>query len=149
MSSNLFSIRSISLAAIGLLSMGSVVALANPIMVNAAIPSIGRSETIINKKPIAVASLTGTYSCNDGGTYYLRQIGNQLWWFGQSGDDGATWSNVFKGTIRGRTVSGTWADVPKGTIQSGGVMNIQRLSVDKFRVINQTGNFGGTEWTRK
>ena len=49
MSSNLFSIRSISLAAIGLLSMGSVVALANPIMVNAAIPSIGRSETILIK----------------------------------------------------------------------------------------------------
>ena len=55
-------------------------------------------------------NLTGRWSANDGGTYYLRQLGDQLWWYGQSGDGGATWSNVYQGVIRGEQISGRWAD---------------------------------------
>src|SRR5436190_12774748 len=59
-------------------------------------------------------NLTGRWSGNDGGTYYLRQLGNELWWSGQSGDSGQTFSNVYQGTIRGDQISGRWADVPQG-----------------------------------
>ncbi len=29
-------------------------------------------------------NLTGTWKANDGGTYYIRNIGNDVWWLGIS-----------------------------------------------------------------
>jgi hypothetical protein len=43
-------------------------------------------------------NLTGTWKANDGGTYYIRNIGNDVWWLGiSSNDDGKAFSNVLKG----------------------------------------------------
>ncbi len=32
----------------------------------------------------AQTDLTGTWSCDDGGSYYLRQIDDNIWWYGRS-----------------------------------------------------------------
>jgi len=32
---------------------------------------------------LAFADLTGKWSCNDGGNYYLRQLGKEVFWFGE------------------------------------------------------------------
>jgi hypothetical protein len=32
-------------------------------------------------------NLTGTWKANDGGTYYIRNIGKDVWWLGTSGND--------------------------------------------------------------
>jgi hypothetical protein len=92
--------------------------------------------------------LTGKWYCNDGGSYFIRQIGNEVWWHGLSRDGGATWSNVFHGRLAGNQVTGRWADVPQGRIQNAGEMTLQILGNNKFRVIRKTGGFGGSEWTR-
>ena len=43
---------------------------------------------------------TGMWLGNDGGTYYLKHIGDVVWWIGLSGGtDGRTYSNVFRGTM--------------------------------------------------
>ena len=42
----------------------------------------GLSGGVMSSNP---ASLTGTWVANDGGTYFLRQIGDTLWWLGLSG----------------------------------------------------------------
>ena len=60
------------------------------------------------------ALLTGAWAANDAGTYYVRQIGNTVWWLGLSVDQGLTFANVFHGTLQGNQVSGSWADVPLG-----------------------------------
>jgi hypothetical protein len=45
-------------------------------------------------------NLTGIWKANDGGTYYIRNIDNDVWWLGiSSNDDGKTFSNVLKGQI--------------------------------------------------
>ena len=42
-------------------------------------------------------NLTGIWKADDGGTYYIRNISNDIWWLGISGnDDGSTFSNVLK-----------------------------------------------------
>jgi hypothetical protein len=92
-------------------------------------------------------NLSGVYKCNDGGTYYVRQNGNSLWWYGESGD-GVGWTNIFKGTIQGNDINGNWIDVPKGNNQGAGVMNL-RVSNSKFISTYKTGGFSGSEWTRK
>src|SRR5437879_4941641 len=42
----------------------------------------------------AQQDLTGRWTANDGGTYYIRQLGNELWRYGESGDGGRSWTNV-------------------------------------------------------
>ena len=97
----------------------------------------------------APKDLNGVWQANDGGTYFVRQIGNNVWWVGMSGDNGNTWTNVFKGVRKGNTVVGQWADVPKGKILSGGILNldIQGTSgVLGFTRSQVTGGFGGSKW---
>jgi hypothetical protein len=93
-------------------------------------------------------NLTGQWECNDGGTYFIRQIGNEFWWYGRSRDTGATWSNVFSGTIQNNQIIGRWADVPQGSILSGGQMTLTIVSPNELRAVSRTGGFGGSFWFR-
>ena len=95
------------------------------------------------------AQLTGRWSCNDGGTYFIRQIGAEVWWYGASRDGGATWTNVFHGHLSGNQVRGRWADVPQGRIRNYGEMAFEIIGANKFRAIRKTGGFGGSEWNRR
>jgi hypothetical protein len=111
------------------------------------IPS--RSDLGIRKRPVpASRNLTGRWRCDDGGTYFIRQIGNELWWYGQSADGGRRWSNVFKGKIRGNEVNGRWADIPRGRAQNNGQISLRVVGSRKLRAIKKTGGFGGNEWAR-
>jgi hypothetical protein len=145
-----FALTSISLLPICGIGLGL-----NPSLAEANI-SLPQEQVVVKQKLIAeltvtpprASNLSGVYQCNDGGTYYVRQTGNQLWWYGQSGD-GVGWTNVFRGTIQGNEIGGNWADVPKGNNQGAGVMNLRRVNRNKFISTYQTGGFSGSEWTRK
>ena len=104
---------------------------------------------VTQSQPGPAVSLTGRWSANDGGTYYLRQVGSELWWYGQSGDGGQSWSNVYQGTIQGEQITGSWADVPHGRIQSSGVMSLAINNPNQLTATNRTGGFGGSVWTRQ
>jgi hypothetical protein len=94
----------------------------------------------------APTNMNGTYRANDGGTYYIRQVGNTVWWLGVSADDGRHFTNVFKGTKNGDSIVGEWADVPRGAVRSSGVLHLQG-SPGSFRRVHVTGGFGGSQWT--
>jgi hypothetical protein len=78
--------------------------------------------------------LTGTWRGDDAGVYYLRQLGDEVWWLGMSGIGGplvargTDWTNVYHGTLAGGTVTGTYADVPGGTIQDNGPVVLKLTS---------------------
>ena len=78
--------------------------------------------------------LTGTWAGDDQGVYYLRQLGDQVWWLGMSGiggplvNRGTDWTNVYRGTLSGDTVTGTYADVPPGKIQDNGPVVLKLTS---------------------
>lgn len=103
------------------------------------------------RPPVANINLTGAWGGGDMGTYYLRQIGNTLWWLGLSRDQGRTFANVFHGTVAGEVIKGDWIDVPMGEIPilgngsltlSGGSQSTELLK------ISQTGVFGALTWTK-
>jgi hypothetical protein len=103
----------------------------------------------VGQPPAQVSTnLSGAWSCNDGGTYYIRQVGDQVWWYGQSADSGATWTNVFNGRIRGGQIVGRWADVPKGRMMNAGSMTLEIAGNRQLRAVHKTGGFGGSVWTR-
>jgi hypothetical protein len=71
-------------------------------------------------------NLTGVWSGNDGGIYYIRHLeDNSIWWAGLHNSGvgcekpsfhlGVRFTNVFRGIVdvRNRTVEGSWVDVPR------------------------------------
>ncbi|MGD1872978.1 MAG: hypothetical protein ACFB02_07980 [Mastigocoleus sp.] len=112
-----------------------------------------QTDSLQTKSPKLIAqalrvNLNGRWRGNDGGIYYLRQIGNELWWYGESRDRGNSWSNVFHGYIGRTQVAGKWADVPKGRIIQSGDMRVQIVSSNRLIAVRKTGGFGGSVWTR-
>lgn len=97
------------------------------------------------------ALLTGVWSSNDAGTYYVRQIDNTVWWLGLSVDEGRSFANVFRGTLQNGQISGSWADVPLGGTSNAGTIVVNGgagvLSTAWNRV-SVTGGFGGDTWQK-
>jgi len=129
------------------------------------IPRVPCSETAVPKLNGHAVSLYGTWSGNDGGTYWIRQIGNCIWWTGFSGPVdtptmGKSFSNVLFGSITASsttiaTVTGYWADVPRGGTRGTGLLVLivrpDSLGHVTFFVKSSksTGSpFGGTAWKR-
>lgn len=99
----------------------------------------------------APRDLNGVWRANDGGTYYIRQISNDIWWVGMSRDDGRTWTNVYRGVRSGNAITGQWADVPRGRINSGGILNLSVQTGSSGGILGftrsaVTGGFGGSRW---
>lgn len=108
--------------------------------------------------PADEGELTGAWAGNDSGTYYIRQIGDCVWWFGtevRAIEPGATgqrgFANVASGRIVGTQVDLEWADVPLGnTVNGGGLTFIYDEVRGELTLVEQRGGipFGGTVLTR-
>ena len=86
--------------------------------------------------------LTGVYNSNDGGEYYVRQIGNTIFWYGEPADNPGGWSNVAYGHVDPKgVVMLEWADVPKGHNRLGGEVTFQ--SSPDGKVLTRTAVTGG------
>jgi len=98
--------------------------------------------------------ITGKWNGNDGGIYYIRQIGNDIWWFGTnvltSGPEFNTFSNVLHGTRSGLTIDAEWQDVPLGDTKSKGDISLTIASTgEKISTKSSSGGFGGNTWIKK
>ncbi|MGB1241005.1 MAG: DUF7452 domain-containing protein [Chitinophagales bacterium] len=91
--------------------------------------------------------LTGVFKCTDGGYYYVRQIGNKVYWFGEHPN--GNFANVMSGSLNGNMIKSKWWDVPKGKARNKGNIQI-KVSADKntLTYVSATGGFGGRKWTR-
>lgn len=92
--------------------------------------------------------LTGVWNGNDGGQYYIRQYGSNIWWYGEPDASAPMWTNVAYGSLLGGELTLTWADVPKGRATSYGSLVIDVLSSNSLGMKSQSGGFRGTRWTR-
>jgi hypothetical protein len=105
----------------------------------------------------ATPDLSGTYTADDGGIYYLQQSGNVLWWVGMSLDTnptpdlqwhrGLAYTSVFRGTINGDgTITGQWADVSRGVLLPSGTVTLAVATangVPQLAMVSETGSSGG------
>ena len=103
--------------------------------------------------------LTGTWAGDDDGVYFIRQIGDQIWWLGMSGlgqsvaERGSDWTNVYKGQLAGETVTGRYADVPQGQVLLDGpvVMVLTKTAGGGISLVRSTPDseteFGGKVFT--
>ena len=101
--------------------------------------------------------LTGAWAGDDGGIYYLVQLGSVVWWNGMSGRDrkpvelGRDWNNVARGVINGLRIDAEGSDVPRGGAISSGtlVLNVQDDGTGNIEIVLVGGNweFGNNVWT--
>ena len=130
--------------------------------------SAGTSTTVVDLSAIACATtdpadvgeLTGAWAGDDHGVYYIRQVGDCVWWFGtelvdiERGLTGqAGFANVASGRISGTRIEVEWADVPMGNILGGGALTLVLDEETNHLVITERrGNwsppFGATMFTR-
>ena len=108
--------------------------------------SQNRGMSRILGQPTAL-NLGGRWNCNDGGIYYVRQLGAKIWWFGERTPTNPGWSNVAHGDLVGNELRLDWADVPKGSLLQSGILVLD-VTANKMTVKQQTGGFSGTVWTR-
>jgi hypothetical protein len=108
---------------------------------------MGPGGTIPGSTP-ALMDLTGVWNCDDGGIYYVRQLGTIVWWYGELDPNTPNWSNVMRGSISGNMINADWSDVPKGSVMQNGNLVIQIVSNNKLVAISKTGGFAGSVWTR-
>jgi hypothetical protein len=96
--------------------------------------------------------LNGLWNGNDGGKYYLKQIGGEVLWYGESSANPPTWSNVAHGTFDGKKLLVRWADVPKGSIANAGLLAItysnDGVSPPRLTMSYKSGGFGGSYLTK-
>jgi hypothetical protein len=109
--------------------------------------------------PADEGELTGAWAGNDTGVYYIRQVGDCVWWFATEVRDielGPTnqrgFANVASGRIVGTQVDLEWVDVPLGyTVNGGGLTYIYDEELGELTLAEQRGGrlpFGGTVLTR-
>jgi hypothetical protein len=109
--------------------------------------------------PGDVGELTGAWQGDDQGVYYIRQVGDCVWWFGTELRDiepGVTgqrgFANVASGRVDGSEIEVEWADVPMGDILNGGGLTLDydeqngRLVITERR--GEGERFGATMFTR-
>lgn len=92
--------------------------------------------------------LTGVWTCNDHGKYYVRQKDQELFWFGERDVMPSEWSNVAHGKVEGDTAILSWADVPKGKVMQEGLLVLQIKTPKTLVAKTKIGGFGGSTWTK-
>lgn len=98
------------------------------------------------RTPTSPIQMSGYFSANDGGQYFVRQMGNKVYWFGEH--KSGNWANVFEGKLNGQTLTGTFYDVPKGGATGHGNL-VLHVAPDGQSFSKVSGAFGGSQWTRK
>jgi hypothetical protein len=109
--------------------------------------------------PEDVGELTGAWLGSEGGVYYIRQVGDCVWWFGTEIKDiepGLTgqpgFANVASGRVDGTDIEVEWADVPVGNVLGGGGLTFfYDRENGQLLLIEQRGDwipFGGSVLTR-
>ena len=109
--------------------------------------------------PTDVGALSGAWLGSEGGVYYIRQVGDCVWWFGTDVNDiepGLTdqsgFANVASGRVDGDRIEVEWADLPLGdTLGGGGLTLVYDAEKDQLTKVEQRGDwqpFGARTFTR-
>lgn len=92
----------------------------------------------------ASINLSGSWRGNDGGTYVIRQTGNNLSWQGAGGN----FRNTFNGQIRGNMITGYWQDTADSQTQNAGRLTLRIDNNNQLTRYSHTGAFTGSLWQR-
>lgn len=97
---------------------------------------------------LADLDLTGTWSCDDGGTYYIKQQGHIVWWSAENSATEPAWSNVARGILSNCVLALEYSDVPKGSAAGFSTLVLDVLSNDEMVAREKPQSYSGSHWRR-
>lgn len=90
---------------------------------------------------VAALDFNGKWFGDDGATYYVRHVGDEVYWFNEGGPEPGR-TAVFSGRVRGQMLYGSWVDVPKGSTAARGELHLAiREEGNVLEVTRVTGGF--------
>jgi len=92
--------------------------------------------------------LTGVWHTDGGATFYVRQIGINVWWYGEHSPTNPNWTNVASGTVLGGVLRVHWIDVPKGQTRSEGTLTLRVVDANHLTVSDNPNGFWDRPWSR-
>jgi hypothetical protein len=102
-----------------------------------------RRRGVVRPHDVAV-NLTGEWSCDDGGTYTIRQSGSKVSWEGV----GILFTHTFNGVIKNNIIDGKFFDHPPGVNRLSGELKVRIIDANRMEKVEACCNFGGSVWTR-
>lgn len=94
---------------------------------------------------LQIVNLAHSYRADDGGVYYFRQVGSEVYGFGE--EKNGAFALVFRGRRSAGLVSGQWFHVPKGDAQSSGELSfLVSEGGTVLSKISATGDLAATSW---
>jgi hypothetical protein len=101
-----------------------------------------------NSDEKARIDLSGTWTCNDGGTYKITQAGDSISWKATSSDGGKEFSHHFDGKIEGDTIKGHYKDDPSGRVHQEGDLEFKLNGSNQLTLQKHSVPFGCSLMTK-
>jgi hypothetical protein len=92
--------------------------------------------------------LTGVWHTGGGATFFVRQIGSEIWWYGTQSPTQPRWSNVASGRLDGNVIRVQWVDIPQATSRNSGTLALRVLDANHLVVSDNPNNFIADDWSR-
>ncbi len=132
------------------------------VAVIASVLSAGAVYLIIRRAPLASAAiapatpvqveqgndLTGVWNAG-GATFYVRQLGKEIWWLGELSPANPRWTNVARGTVDDKLVHIKWVDVPKGETRGEGTLTLRIVDSKHMKIEENPNDFWVRDWDRQ
>lgn len=93
--------------------------------------------------------LTGVWRTQGGPTFYVRQLGHEIWWFGQQAPVNPRWTNVARGTVDGSLVHVNWVDVPMGGTRHQGSLTLRVVDPGHLAISENPDDFWSPDWYKQ
>jgi len=93
-----------------------------------------------------VPDLSGVWRTQTGATFYVRQIGREIWWFGTQSSNRPRWTNVAGGKVINGVVTVRWVDVPAAEGHSAGFVELRLVGPNHLAVIGNPNDFLASDW---
>jgi hypothetical protein len=91
--------------------------------------------------------LTGVWNAG-GATFYVRQLGKEIWWYGELSSTNPRWTNVARGTVDDKLVNVKWVDVPRGETRGDGTLTLRIVDARHMTIEVNPNDFWVRDWER-
>lgn len=92
--------------------------------------------------------LTGIWHTRTGATFYVRQVGSEIWWYGTQAPAKPRWTNVASGKLNGDVLRVRWIDVPQGITRNLGTLALKVMDGNHLIVSENPNDFLSADWFR-
>jgi hypothetical protein len=92
--------------------------------------------------------LTGVWHTQTGATFFVRQVGSEIWWYGTQSLSQPRWTNVANGRLDANVIRVRWIDVPQGATRNSGTLALRAVGPNRLVVVENPNDFLAADWTR-